>query len=189
MGDRTAVIRAMATVNGSPATRDLTVTFGNGPLSVFNGAPSDSPAQWALAASSVMTTWSYDGVNFPGPYTCYPNTLENTNATTSGANIFFGAGWIDETIGGEHVGYPVGSKMPTVDQLAAVARQSGSSNSGHIPCKGAAVAAGWDVGSYYWTGHLGWMTSSDFFAYAVNINSGNFYGNQTLTNARTICVN
>ncbi len=109
-------------------TDETTVTFGDGPLSVFGARPGSFP--WA--DTNDITTAS----SFPAASACGGSVDKNTFPS--------GAGW---TVSSSSY-YASDSKLPTEAELQAVA---GYNNAYNPNGKGAALAAGWPV-AHYWTG-------------------------------------
>jgi hypothetical protein len=192
VGNRTVVVRASTVVAGVTYSRDMTVTFGNGPLSAFSGLTTGNSSppniSWAPTASSSAFA-STPSSSFNAPNMCSGGGWSG-NTTVTGSPASFGAGWTAEVIAPDTYHYSASSKLPTKEQLASISIYNPSSNSSSIPSKGAAQASGW-VSLVFWTGSLMSDASGNMFALGVFTDTGNYasYPVNSATQAAVACIN
>lgn len=125
IGERSITISATATVDSAARTVSQVVSFGNGPLSVFN-APDNTPRTWAQA---------YQYCNGSAP----SGMDDPANWTVTNNGQYHGGGRL-----------PTDTEYQAV--AAIDTRFTGGPNP-NGNAKGAALAAGWRV-FYYWTGEV-----------------------------------
>jgi hypothetical protein len=123
VGERVITVKAEVLIGGTTYSVTQAVSFGNGPLSVFN-AP--------MGTSSPYLDWdeSYQACNG----TAYPYGPDHST------------GWTSEA-------YVGGGKMPTRAEMQAVSPYytGGTTYNPNTAAQGAGVAAGWP-GYVYWSG-------------------------------------
>jgi hypothetical protein len=178
VGSRTVVVRAVAVVNGTPVTKDLTVNFGPGPLSVFNGA-FNTAIHWANDVDGVDFN-ALSSSAFGAPGACTGNSW-NDNTLLLGlypfpSELSWPSPWTGGTLLGDDYAYSPTSKLPTREQLLAVATFVAGYND-TIPRKGAALAAGWwtfaSPPARFWTGSVSWNNGPDeMSAFTVHLDIG-----------------
>ena len=195
VGNRTVVVRAQAPVNGVPVPpRDMTINFGNGPLSVFSGAVNTSVAWGSNAAWDQFPFLPPTGMLAPAG--CTGNTWNDNQyitAPNSSTVTFDPSYWSYFPLNSNQYYHAVNSKLPTFAQLLAVGARSSSiaPNS-----KGAARAAGWPMWplfpSLYWTGALQYdQYGHQFIGLSVDLTTGAYYVHQAVTDGgmNAACVN
>jgi hypothetical protein len=169
VGNRTVVVQASTVVAGVTYTRNLTVTFGSGPLADFTGSLTPNK-KWADATdTSYFVTWPPQDNG--APIVCGGSGWNDHSQVSGSLPPLFGYGWTSFSIGPETFWFTASSKLPTPEQLIYVSRHDASSNNASIPSKGAASAAGWTL-AYYWTGALWFDGTSHFKGLTVNLNTG-----------------
>ena len=151
VGERTVVIRATVTMTGE--SREMTVTFGRGPMSIFSRLEMTAYS-YATNATLGMLTLPQSG--FPMAQNCgwvVPNTAADLGVDASGI-VFNSGNWIENSVSGTKVGYAPSAKVASMKQLAAVAIKGPMSEFPTVPGKGAAIAAG--MGGYWSSGDISW---------------------------------
>jgi hypothetical protein len=187
VGSRTVVVNAATSINGTPKNKELTINFGPGPMSVFAGLTPTS-VQWATVL--YISNWTTTGPpSFPAAASCSGNTwAPGTSISESGGEAFYSenAGWRDRIYNSLKYGYTSATKLPTMDQLLAVARYDGSG----VPRKGAALAAGYSI-SLTWTGEITYHdVPTTFSTIVVDLDNGAIYEYETVLSYRyTMCIN
>jgi hypothetical protein len=185
VGSRTVVVRAETTVAGVVYTRDLTVTYGNGPLSVFNGVKNLS-IQFANEHNYI--TFPTGTTVFPAAAGCLGTVDPTTIVPTFGIGATYGAGWTTYThpVTGVVSGQSTTSKLPTFEQLLAVASYS-TLFSHDYPRKGAAKAAGWTMGSIFY-GSVSYDNGSNFIFWSIIMSNGALSPRSTTDYEIAYCV-
>jgi hypothetical protein len=209
VGSRTVTLEASVTIGGVSYTGQETVSFGDGPLSVFTKAP-ESGKKWAVRAGTQWTAASYNGDftaddnSFPAAAYCdgTVNNMSSNNGvgvTQTGGSPPYAATF--DTSNGWRVGdfwsseyYSTTSKLPTIGQLVAVSKYNASYDP-TIYRKGAAFAANWPDDSYgsgyyeYWTGQVGFYGAyGGFYADGVNLANGGDYWDNVVSNDAPVSV-
>jgi hypothetical protein len=202
VGSRTITV----TVTVGTETSTDVFTFGQGPLSVFSktGANGGSDVMWALQYTNhTVTGFQASGNTFPAASFCggTVNNQDITNLTSAGlssAGFDPGAsgGWLDaewplglELATQQIFRHALNSKLPKTEQLLAVAVYNTSFNN-TVPRKGAALAAGWSLGSrnYAWTGEVN-FDGNFFNAVDVVLNHGIGYSdNVDYADPAVVCL-
>jgi hypothetical protein len=200
VGERLVTLMAETTINGTPHTEIVVVSFGKGPLSAFSKPPSNGGRQWATAFGIMATK----GNTYDNPPPTRWGDFTDASTTFPAADFCGGtvhSGSSDITVGGRgpesyradftkgkninhwrdgdraNRYYSITSKLPTFGQLVAVAAYEGSVHS-KVKRKGAALAAGWPdnaskKGYYiYWTDQVSFNSNGYFFADFVFMASG-----------------
>jgi hypothetical protein len=156
IGEREITVEAKVSGVDYPATQ--LISFGNGPLSVFNEPVLNKT--WDEAYKACNTT------GYPG----------NDHSAASGwnNNDYVGGAYSN----GVSTNAPSSGKMPTRAEYQAVSPYNGPSSWSKLynfndKAQGAAVAAGWSVGTYdfYWTGEAGSAS-----AFCVDVYGGSDFG-------------
>jgi hypothetical protein len=191
VGQRNILVQAKVTIGGTDYTATQTVSFGNGPLSVFSKVGTGT-VQWSSNytsdnSRSSSSSFQYAGNTFPAAAFC--GGTVNNNVTTTGTATASDAGFDPNDTGWTGVYQPTGpspayaaryaanSKLATTDQLLAVSPYytGGKISNPNTNAQGAAVAAGWLDASYWaWTGEVT-FTRSAFFAGFVDLYYGSSY--------------
>jgi hypothetical protein len=186
VGNRTATVRAETTVDGTVYTKNLTVAFGDGPLSVFSGV--DHPSK-QFADSANYLSFPTAATVFPAAVTCGGFQDASTIVVTFGVGAAYGSGWTTYTH--PTLAYPFAhadnSKLPTWEQLLAVATYNSSIMSDY-PRKGAAKAAGWTTG-LTWYGTVSYDNAFNFNFWTINTASGAFTPRSSSDNELVYCTN
>jgi hypothetical protein len=172
VGNRTVVVRATTNINGVDHIRDMTLEFGDGPLSLFRPAIFASIYPWA--SDYVPGNFNSGLTTFPAAGFC-GGTVNNGSANLSSTPGVFGADWTTDTIPttSQDSSYANNSKLPTWDQLLTIARYD-ATYFPDVPRKGAAYAANLVHGFHveWWTGSIIHYDSSAVYAVAVNMELG-----------------
>ncbi|MDR2353509.1 MAG: hypothetical protein LBF22_10210 [Deltaproteobacteria bacterium] len=157
VGDREVTVRAQTVIGAVTKTRDIVVTFGKGPLSVFSTAPTTTtvpfttmPDLYAMvAATGNSATMFPASADICGGWV--RTDLISITGTLPNLTITFDAtAWTINSFG-SYVSTQM--KLPDFQQLVAVSRNNFF---GETPAKGAALAAGWDStpSTDFWTNAL-----------------------------------
>jgi hypothetical protein len=195
VGSRTITVKV--TVAGETSSGS-SFTFGKGPLSVFSKTGANGSGggiKWATYYNSVNgggTPESFQGSSnsFPAATTFCGGSV-NRNVTTDSAGSGPNSSGFTPNAGGwsgEYMPpgitnykerYALSSKLPKAAQLLAVAAYN-NSYTAVGERKGAALAAGWSLGSYNyaWTGEVDYDDSNygyNFVAVVVNLDYGYVY--------------
>jgi hypothetical protein len=198
VGERTVIVRAETYIDGELKRRDLTVTFGKGPLSVFTSAPFQSSGIWAEAEDIVPFLALNPDVpsNFPSAALCsgrVPVDAIDISGVPPYATITPDPSvWTLVVSDPQQNVYTASSiNLPTLEQLTYVSR---SVNSSEFPQKGAALAAGWAYNTSFWTNAIVFFTAEDhssqnLFIVIVTLETGFEMSVSAFYNERTVCVN
>jgi hypothetical protein len=191
VGERIIRLKIETTVAGRSYSETTFVSFGKGPLSVYNQPPSAQKMIWAKADCLETPTVESDPPvsiftelrnpeDFPAAEYCGgtvhvgPSDI-TVNGSLPNYKIDFAKGiklghWsnIDQ---GSIGYYAITSRLPTVSQLLAVSRYDTEHNP-TVKRKGAALAAGWP-GDDYWSGELFCYQDGKFVGKYVCLSNGN----------------
>lgn len=179
VGSRTVLLKATMDIGGTSYSEEVSITFGDGPLSAFSTRPATRP--WASADSSVITI-NNDLKTFAAAQHCYagwgssgtpfenkPNSTWIYNNVPSGVNNYY---------------YAVGSNLPQIEDLQRV---SGPSALNTMGGRGAALAAGWPTSrsANYWTGQV--IQQGTFVKEVTLTNGGITYDGRIYLQRGTVC--
>jgi hypothetical protein len=207
VGSRTITVQAKAGVEES---KEVDLTFGDGPLSVFAKTSTGGMA-WSLANQSDNNqppvnpySFQYSGNSFPAAEFCSgPGTIDRAVRTDTSpragfepwdsASAYWSLAQVTRSVFSSSysdVRRAVQSKLPKAEQLLAVSAYSTSYN-GSVQSKGAAFAAGWPLDNLTiaWTGEA-LFASDTFNAVFVRFADGFVYLNpvQGTDYLVTVCV-
>ncbi|MDR0882063.1 MAG: inverse autotransporter beta domain-containing protein, partial [Candidatus Adiutrix sp.] len=191
VGSRSVILEASVIIDGVTYTGEETISFGDGPLSVFTSAPAPG-TQWATqyGNSSVGGTtlsdndFTSDGTNHsPTPANTFPaasscggnvnNAVINLGGVSGAWTATFPTesdGWSSAMAANSNGHYSTTSNLPKAAQLVAVSRYDSGYNT-TVLRKGAALAAGWPEdnwgGGYYqyWSGEVTFVGGNTGFGY------------------------
>jgi hypothetical protein len=196
IGERTVTVRAQTTISGVSYQRDLVVTFGKGPMSVFASAPVPglSYASQDTIASFLSLTPSS---GFPASNSCGGTLPVNYMTLTTpppGAVIDYNpAYWTErgDGITGRLTFFSSYIRLPIETEAMYVSGYD-SSIYPQVPRKGAAKAAGWSTGNQYWMRTFTVNTANqtgNITAHTFDLNNGNGDGfPPTTATPYTVCV-
>jgi hypothetical protein len=158
VGERTVTVRAETTIGGTLIERDLVVTFGKGPLSVFSSTPSSSIIFGTRQTlTDFLTLNPNSSTDFPAANHCggivpvdrISSTGSSPNITvTVDPSVWTPVNTNPHNYSGDFYASDM-IKLPSDFQLLYVSRNTSGYFPG-IPTKGAALAAGWDYVNAYW---------------------------------------
>jgi hypothetical protein len=200
VGQRTVTVRAQTVIGAVTKQRDIVVTFGNGPLSVFATAPTTYLAPYSTMPDVYMMVFA-SGMSptmFPASVAVCGGVVRTDLISVTGLlpNLtisFDTTEWISTGTGSYA---STQTKLPSLRQLISVSRNSVS---GATAGKGAAVAAGWDIvpSPEYWTNAMSLFISgppgSEFLDGTIDVHKIDGTGpvgqtSSPLVNLYAVCV-
>jgi hypothetical protein len=151
----------------------MTVTFGPGPLSLFN-YDEVSTAYWAWqGAWDIFPTLT--PIEFYYPRSCGGSLPVTSDITGLPATAIYGVNWVTEIVMGNELASPINSKMAPTSLIAALSAPSSYSHN----ARGAFLATNYFPPlSLLWTAAVWYDPSTTtFYAPVVEIYTGNIIFN------------
>jgi hypothetical protein len=189
VGSRTVIVQAVADVGGTTVTKQMTINFGPGPMTVFSGGVTNG-SEWADYSSyAIFPTLPI--ANLGAPRLCGGlSWASNLTIVGSGVSndVSYGADWVPIVFDSATWRHSPSSKLPTADQMLAVARYNSLYHPG-VPRKGASQASGAPYPFTYVTGLIRYNQAGDFLSTFVDLDTGQTTTNPLTTYAVVACAN